>query len=102
VAYLVGHGGRRADGEVRVVLGGRRASLRTASPAQAPVLRVFRRAHHAHASGALRAAHALDRRQAHRGALEGAAPGGRAQRDPAGSKVVVALPASHVGSEVPT
>lgn len=99
VTYLVGHGGCCANGKLRVVLrgsGNSRGGLRGCRlllldlpcplpPALfSPLLSGARGgggAHRAHASGALRATHALDGRQAHGGALEGAAPEGRMQHD---------------------
>lgn len=100
VTYLVGHGGCCANGKLRVVLRGSGDSrgrprgrhllpqpfLAPLPPAPCSPLLSGRwggggGAHRAHASGALRATHALYGRQAHGVALEGAAPEGRMQHD---------------------
>lgn len=96
VANLMGHGGCGANGELRMVLGDRgRAVTAAVEPTVSP-LAPARGAHRAHASRALGAAHALDGRQAHCGALEGAAPGGGARSDRAGPGGEAAPPRTRV------
>lgn len=83
VAYLVGHGSCSANGELRVVLGGRgdgHGWLRRPPP-HLPSGPGPCRAHRAHASRAVCKAHAFEGCQAHGVTPESAAPEGRVQRD---------------------